>query len=106
MARALNNSEENIDVFTVMYSPLRDGPSEEGDVELDVRFSAHGSPYYAAERINAAVIKNLDTVKNTLVYFLSECGKGARKNSRLHDSSEKYAVTVFNLHFSNTKGNY
>lgn len=58
MALALNNSEENIDIFTVMHSPKNNYTAQ-----LDVRFSAHGSPYYPAERINAAVVKNKEEVK-------------------------------------------
>lgn len=46
VARLLNASVENVDIFTV----LRQSPSNES--VLDVRFSAHGSPYYEPERIN------------------------------------------------------
>lgn len=50
LAKYLNISEENVDVFTVLHSTHNDNPTQ-----LDVRFSAHGSPYYSPEKLNAAV---------------------------------------------------
>ncbi|KAF6207435.1 hypothetical protein GE061_018678 [Apolygus lucorum] len=50
IATYLNVSEENVDVFTVLHSPHNTNP-----LLLDVRFSAHGSPYYSPEKLNAAV---------------------------------------------------
>jgi hypothetical protein len=41
---------ENVDVFTVFGKPTVK------DVFLDVRFSAHGSPYYPAEKLDSMVI--------------------------------------------------
>ncbi|KAK7571160.1 hypothetical protein V9T40_014764 [Parthenolecanium corni] len=61
LADAFNNTEENIDVFTIMYSPVHENTNY-----LDVRFSAHGSPYYAPEKINKAVVENQDLIKNQL----------------------------------------
>lgn len=48
LARILNATIENVDVFTVLKN---DNASV-----LDVRFSAHGSPYYEAERLNGKVL--------------------------------------------------
>jgi len=50
LAHLLNTSIDNVDVFTVLHSPHNTNQSQ-----LDVRFSAHGSPYYAPEKINAAI---------------------------------------------------
>lgn len=48
MASVLNTSSENVDIFTVARSP-------ENSSLIDVRFSAHGSPYYAPEKLNSKV---------------------------------------------------
>lgn len=53
LANILNISVDNVDVFTVLHSPHNLNLSQ-----LDVRFSAHGSPYYAPEKLNAAVTTN------------------------------------------------
>lgn len=55
LSEILNATKENIDVFTV----LRVANSDNG---IDVRFSAHGSPYYAPERLNSKVSLNVDEV--------------------------------------------
>lgn len=47
LAHLLNASIENVDVFTVLKN--------ENASLLDVRFSAHGSPYYEPERLNGKV---------------------------------------------------
>ncbi|XP_011307497.1 DE-cadherin [Fopius arisanus] len=52
-ATLLNNTIENVDVFTVLHSPHHNNKSL-----LDVRFSAHGSPYYAPEKLNTIVAQN------------------------------------------------
>ena len=59
LANILNVSAENVDVFTVLHSPHNLNLTQ-----LDVRFSAHGSPYYAPEKLNAAVTTNKVEVKN------------------------------------------
>uniref|UniRef100_A0A8D8QW96 DE-cadherin n=2 Tax=Cacopsylla melanoneura TaxID=428564 RepID=A0A8D8QW96_9HEMI len=50
LSKLLNTSVDNVDVFTVLHSPHNLDMNQ-----LDVRFSAHGSPYYAPERINMAI---------------------------------------------------
>ena len=50
VAEILGTHEENVDVFSVQMAPGPHGA-------VDVRFAAHGSPYYAPERI-LALLKN------------------------------------------------
>ncbi|XP_077285916.1 DE-cadherin isoform X2 [Arctopsyche grandis] len=68
-----NTSLDNVDVFTV-YSHN----SATHDRTLDVRFSAHGSPYYAAEKLNSLASNNqneLESLLNMQIYMISidEC---------------------------------
>lgn len=58
LASILNASVENVDVFTILHSPHNPNNSQ-----LDVRFSAHGSPYYQPEKINAAIDKHQAEVR-------------------------------------------
>lgn len=58
LARILNASIENVDVFTVLKN---DNASV-----LDVRFSAHGSPYYEAERLNGKVLLHQHALEKEL----------------------------------------
>ncbi|KAF5274763.1 hypothetical protein FQR65_LT04316 [Abscondita terminalis] len=44
-AKILNTSLDNVDVFTVI-------PTPSNSTFIDVRFSAHGSPYYLPEKLN------------------------------------------------------
>lgn len=55
VSQILNTSLENVDVFTVIQSPNKDDM-------IDVRFSAHGSPYYAPEKLNNKVTQHQDKV--------------------------------------------
>lgn len=66
MASILNATVENVDVFTILHSPHNPNTTQ-----LDVRFSAHGSPYYQPERINAAIDKHQGEVriKNYFTYY-------------------------------------
>lgn len=50
LAELYNKSMDNVDVFTV-FSKLT-----VKDAFLDVRFSAHGSPYFEAEKLDSMVI--------------------------------------------------
>lgn len=57
LARLFNTSVENVDVFTVFnYNASI----------LDVRFSAHGSPYYEAEKLNGLVAQNQNELERQL----------------------------------------
>lgn len=55
LSKILNTSLENVDVFTIMSSPINSS-------FLDVRFSAHGSPYYAPERLENKITEHQDKV--------------------------------------------
>lgn len=59
LATLLNVSVDNVDVFTVLRPP-----SHSEDF-LDVRFSAHGSPYYQPERLNALAALHQEQVCNS-----------------------------------------
>ncbi|XP_021942527.1 DE-cadherin isoform X2 [Zootermopsis nevadensis] len=61
LARILNVSLENVDVFTVLHSPHNSNASL-----LDVRFSVHGSPYRRPEKLNAAVGLNKALIEQEL----------------------------------------
>ncbi|XP_050421332.1 DE-cadherin isoform X2 [Adelges cooleyi] len=66
LASILNASIENVDVFTILHSPHNPDNSQ-----LDVRFSAHGSPYYERERLNAAIDRHQAELEKELgVVFL------------------------------------
>ncbi|KAL1114964.1 hypothetical protein AAG570_007787 [Ranatra chinensis] len=61
LAKYFNISEDNVDVFTVLHSPHNLNSSQ-----LDVRFSAHGSPYYLPEKLNAEVSIHKDELEQEL----------------------------------------
>lgn len=48
LSELYNTSKENVDIFTVLKNEL------DSDI-LDVRFSAHGSPYYEPEKMNGMI---------------------------------------------------
>lgn len=48
LSELYNTSKENVDIFTVLKNELDSGV-------LDVRFSAHGSPYYEPEKLNGKI---------------------------------------------------
>ncbi|EFA11594.1 DE cadherin-like protein [Tribolium castaneum] len=58
LAEVFNTSIENVDVFTVMPS--------HNSTFVDVRFSAHGSPYYAPERLNNKVTVEQEALEREL----------------------------------------
>ncbi|KAK9890299.1 hypothetical protein WA026_010402 [Henosepilachna vigintioctopunctata] len=60
----LNTSVENVDIFTVLQS----GPY------IDLRFSAHGSPYYAPEKINNKVSENQQELEKELGFHMHMIG--------------------------------
>lgn len=55
-AKILNTSKDNVDVFTVIKSPSNGS-------YIDVRFSAHGSPYYLPEHLNSRVYDHKEEVR-------------------------------------------
>lgn len=67
----MNTSKENVDVFTVLVSPTNKSL-------IDVRFSAHGSPYYLPENLNAKVSDHQNELESSLggrfvMISISEC---------------------------------
>ncbi|ETN59226.1 DE-cadherin [Anopheles darlingi] len=68
IANAFNVSRENVDVFTVLK---RDGMN---GTFLDVRFSAHGSPYYAPERMNGELGYKLNDLEQQVGYSILMVG--------------------------------
>ncbi|KAJ8982823.1 hypothetical protein NQ317_010444 [Molorchus minor] len=59
-AKIVNTSIVNVDVFTVLQSPNKNSSF------IDVRFSAHGSPYYAPERLNNKITEHQDKLYQRL----------------------------------------
>ncbi|EGI65090.1 DE-cadherin [Acromyrmex echinatior] len=73
LATMLNISVENVDVFTVLHSPHHNNRSL-----LDIRFSAHGSPYYAPEKLNTIIAQHSKEIEremkaNILLMNIDEC---------------------------------
>lgn len=73
LASMLNTSIENVDVFTVLHSPHYNNRSL-----LDVRFSAHGSPYYAPEKLNTIIAQHSKEIErdikaDILLINIDEC---------------------------------
>lgn len=73
LATMLNTSIDNVDVFTVLHSPHHNNNSL-----LDVRFSAHGSPYYAPEKLNTIIAQHSQEIEremkaNILLMNIDEC---------------------------------
>ncbi|KAF7994833.1 hypothetical protein HCN44_004305 [Aphidius gifuensis] len=73
-AKILNISVENVDVFTVLHSPH----NNQNKSLLDVRFSAHASPYWASEKLNTILTENYDKLSdelnvNIMLINIDEC---------------------------------
>ncbi|KAL6446112.1 hypothetical protein ACFW04_001038 [Cataglyphis niger] len=73
LASMLNTSLENVDVFTVLNSPHHNNKSL-----LDIRFSAHGSPYYAPEKLNTIIAQHSKQIEremkaDILLVNIDEC---------------------------------
>lgn len=64
LSKILNATMENVDIFTVL-------PVRNESYYIDVRFSAHGSPYYMPERLNDKVSEH-ETEVSAQIYLLSE----------------------------------
>lgn len=59
LADLFNVSKENVDVFTVLKN-------DRDSAVLDVRYSIHGSPYYAPEKLNGKVSQTKNRLEETL----------------------------------------
>ncbi|XP_044580517.1 DE-cadherin isoform X2 [Cotesia glomerata] len=70
LAAILNTTIENVDVFTVLTSPhqqnFQNNDTKKHVPLLDVRFSAHGSPYYAPEKLNTILSRNAVNIEREL----------------------------------------
>ncbi|XP_026332342.1 DE-cadherin isoform X2 [Hyposmocoma kahamanoa] len=72
LAKIFNTSLDNVDVFSVITK------NTNSDKFLDVRFSAHGSPYYTPEKLHVMVSNALNKIEEELklkVYMvnINEC---------------------------------
>ncbi|KAH8362009.1 hypothetical protein KR200_001667, partial [Drosophila serrata] len=93
LAKLFNTSVSNVDVFTVLQNENN---------TLDVRFSAHGSPYYAPEKLNGIVAQNQQHLENELdlqmlMVNIDEClierfKCEASCTNELHKSSVPYMI--------------
>ena len=73
LATMFNTDIENVDIFTVLHSPHHNNMTL-----LDVRFSAHGSPYYAPEKLNTIAAQNSKDIEremnaDILIINIDEC---------------------------------
>lgn len=66
ISNVLNTSVDNVDIFTVL--PV------EGNKAVDIRFSAHGSPYYYSERLNTIATENAAEIENELGFKFDMIG--------------------------------
>ena len=55
LATSLNTDKENVEMISVL-SPKTN--------YTDLRFSAHGSPYYSPTKMNGVIMKNMSGVSN------------------------------------------
>ncbi|XP_053663835.1 DE-cadherin-like [Anopheles marshallii] len=100
IANTLNVSRENVDVFTVLKRDNANGTF------LDVRFSAHGSPYYAPERLNGMLGYRLrqleeDVGLSVLMVGIDECIEEGR-NCELSCKNTLYKSNVPIAVYTNT----
>ena len=56
MAKKLGVDRENVDLFSVMYN----GTTE----YLDIRYAAHGSPWYPASKVDGIVLQYKSEVRD------------------------------------------
>nr|XP_023019131.1 DE-cadherin [Leptinotarsa decemlineata] len=72
IAKIVNTSLANVDVFTVLQSP------QQNNSFIDVRFSAHGSPYYAPEKLENKITEHQTELETKLglsfvMIHINEC---------------------------------
>ncbi|XP_072014059.1 LOW QUALITY PROTEIN: neural-cadherin-like [Amphiura filiformis] len=79
LVEIIGAKKENIDIFGIMNVPGKERT-------IDVRYSAHGSPYYPAEQLDGAVLANLDKLLPTRLVF--------NKVEHKFDLAEGLGVTV------------
>ncbi|XP_033248054.1 DE-cadherin isoform X1 [Drosophila miranda] len=93
LSKLFNTSVSNVDVFTVLQNENN---------TLDVRYSAHGSPYYSPEKLNGMVAQNQQRLENELdlqmlMVNIDECLIERLKcesscTNELHKSSVPYMI--------------
>ncbi|XP_066158590.1 DE-cadherin [Euwallacea fornicatus] len=100
VAEIVNTSSANVDVFTVLTTP--------SNISLiDVRFSAHGSPYYAPEKLNNKITDNQEKLEEELgVKFImvsineclneNVCGEGNSCSNNLKINNDEPAAVYTN----------
>ncbi|XP_060537347.1 DE-cadherin [Cylas formicarius] len=107
IAEIVNTSISNVDVFTVLTSPSNNSL-------IDVRFSAHGSPYYAAEKLNNKITNNQEKLESELgVEFVmisinecvneSRCALGSSCSNQLNIHDEPAVVFTNRTSFVGVK---
>ncbi|XP_078053729.1 DE-cadherin isoform X2 [Augochlora pura] len=101
VANMLNASVENVDVFTVLHSPHHNNRNL-----LDVRFAAHGSPYFASEKLNTILSQHLKDIErelrtDVLLVNIDEC---LFEKQHCNDSCRSYlnASTIPYAVYTNT----
>ena len=62
LARKLDTSVKNVDVFTVMNHPLLTRT-------VDVRYAAHGSPYYRPVKLDGIISRDILQVRTLTRHF-------------------------------------
>jgi len=106
LATMLNTSVENVDVFTVLHSPHYNNRSL-----LDIRFSAHGSPYYAPEKLNTIVAQHSKEIEREIKAdpfektggepsTLSRFRRDVVKNDRTHELATEISCRKVYDHFA------
>lgn len=68
LAQILNTEESKIDIFSVMLKQTRPPIT-------DVRFSAHGSPYYKPVRLNGMVLLHREEVNDEKISYKRHVSK-------------------------------
>lgn len=66
LAQLLSVDRENVDIFSVQLRQQRPPIT-------DVRFSAHGSPYYKPVKLNGIVLQHREEVRVTISFFFLDC---------------------------------
>lgn len=107
ISEIVNTSISNVDVFTVLESPFNESL-------VDVRFSAHGSPYYAAERLNNKITDHQEKLErelnvNFVMISINEClneticGEGNSCSNKLNIYDEPAVVFTNKTSFVGVK---
>jgi len=101
LATMLNTSVENVDVFTVLHSPHYNNRSL-----LDIRFSAHGSPYYAPEKLNTIIAQHSKEIEREMKadIFLINIDECLFENLHCNNSCRNFlnASTIPYIVYTNT----